>query len=222
MRDLTRDRGLLTSTLIRGRRVTLRHNSEGYSEEEIARRYRWSLDQELQYWSGSIPAAPTLAQFRNDVISSTQQSDYRRDQFAILDEWGSLVGMISYYNWIPPRGQAELGIYIGERNLWDKGYGTEAVRTLMDHLFQTTPLRVMYLNTYANNERARASYTKVGFETVGTTRKYSSRVGYYIDVQMRMSREDFIARYGLGLFVPIKRGPVPRRYTSGHSVDVRT
>src|SRR5579885_1106218 len=221
MRDLTRERGLLSATVIRGRRVTLRHNSLGYSEEEIARRYRWSLDQELQYWSGSIPAAPTLAQFRNDVINSTQQSDYRRDQFAILDEWGSLIGMVSYYNWIPQRGQAELGIYIGERNLWDKGYGTEALRTLLDHLFQTTPLRVMYLNTYANNERARASYTKVGFEPVGTTRTSSSRVGYYIDVQMRMSREDFIARYGLGLFVPIKRGPLPGRFASGHGLDVR-
>ena len=60
MKSLARDRSLLTATVVRGRRVTLRHNSEGFSEEEIARRYRWSLDQELQYWSGSIPSASTL------------------------------------------------------------------------------------------------------------------------------------------------------------------
>jgi len=204
MRNLTREQGLLTATVIRGHRITLRHNSEGFSEEEIARRYRWSLDQELQYWSGSIPAAPTLAQFRNDVISSVHHFDYRRDQFAILDEWGMLIGMISYYNWTPERGHAELGIYIGERSLWDKGYGTEAVHTLLDHLFQTGPLRAMYLNTYATNERARASYSKVGFQTVGTMRKYSSRIGYYIDVQMRITRDDFVARYGLGRFAPRK------------------
>lgn len=216
MRNLARDRGLLTATVIRGRRVTLRHNSEGYSEEEIARRYRWSLDQELQYWSGSIPAAPTLTQFRNDVIASTHQFDYRRDQFAILDEWGNLIGMISYYNWSPERGQTELGIYIGERNLWDKGYGSEALCTLLDHLFQTTPLRAMYLNTYATNERARASYAKVGFETVGTMRKYSSRIGYYIDVQMRMTRENFIKRYRLGHFVAIKT-PISSPHFGGFS-----
>lgn len=190
--------------MIRGRRVTLRHTSEGFSEEEIARRYRWSLDQELQYWSGSIPAASTLAQFRHDIIASTQQFDSRRDQFAILDEEGQLIGMISYYSWSPERGSTELGIYIGERSLWDKGYGTEAIRTLLDHLFQTTPLRVMNLNTYAANERARASYKKIGFETVGTMRKYSSRIGYYIDVQMRITRSDFVARYGLGQFVPLR------------------
>lgn len=202
----------MTRTMIRGRRVTLRHTSEGFSEEEIARRYRWSMDQELQYWSGSIPAAPTLAQFRNDVIASTHQFDARRDQFAILDERGELIGMISYYSWSPDRGSVELGIYIGERSLWNKGYGTEAVRTLLDHLFQTTPLRMMNLNTYATNERARASYTKIGFDTVGTTRKYSSRIGYYLDVQMRITRGDFIDRYGLGQFVPLRSLSLPPLY----------
>jgi RimJ/RimL family protein N-acetyltransferase len=212
MKNLSRERTLLTATVIRGRRVTLRHNSEGYTEEEIARRYRWSLDKELQYWSGSIPAAPTLAQFRNDIITSVHHADYRRDQFAILDERGTLIGMVSYYNWTPERGHAELGIYIGERNLWDKGYGTEAVRVLLDHLFTTTPLRAMYLNTYASNERARSSYRKAGFETVGTMRKYSSRIGYYIDVQMRITRDDFLARYRPGQFA-LGTGavPVPRR-----------
>lgn len=200
MRIVARDRGLLTATVIGGRRVTLRHTSEGFSEEEIARRYRWSLDQELQYWSGSIPAAPTLAQFRNDIIASTRQFDARRDQFAILDERGVLIGMISYYNWNADRCTVELGVYIGERSLWDRGYGTEAIRTLLDHLFQTTSLRAMYLNTYATNERARASYKKIGFETIGTSRKYSSRIGYYVDVQMRITRDDFSARYGLGSF----------------------
>ena len=202
MKSLARDRSLLTAAVIRGRRVTLRHSSKGFSEEEIARRYRWSLDQELQYWSGSIPSASTLAQFRHDIIATTHQLDPRRDQFAILDEHGVLIGMISYYSWTPERGTAELGIYIGERQLWDHGYGTEAVRTLLDHLFQTTSLRAMYLNTYATNERARASYQKVGFETMGTARKYSTRIGYYVDVQMRITREDFVARYGLGQFVP--------------------
>ena len=202
MKSLARERSLLTATVIRGRRITLRHSSEGFSEEEIARRYRWSLDQELQYWSGSIPSASTLAQFRHDILATTHQVDPRRDQFAILDEGGMLIGMISYYNWTPERGTAELGIYIGERQLWDRGYGTEAVRTLLDHLFQTTSLRAMYLNTYATNERARASYQKVGFETMGTARKYSTRIGYYVDVQMRITREDFVARYGLGQFVP--------------------
>lgn len=202
MRNLAKEQGLLTTTVIHGRRLTLRHASEGFGEQEIARRYRWSLDQDLQYWSGSIPAAPSLGHFRNDVLNATRQFDSRRDQFAILTNEGELIGMISYYNWSPERLSVELGIYIGERQLWDKGYGSEAIRMLLDHLFQTTRLRAMYLNTYANNERARASYTKIGFEVVGTMRKYSSRVGYYIDVQMRLTRDRFIALYGLGQFAP--------------------
>ena len=193
--------GLLTVAYIRGRRITLRHNSCGYSDEEIVRRYQWSLDQELQYWSGSIPTAPSLERFRKDILASTSQHDYRRDQFAILDEQSELVGMVSYYNYSITAKTTELGIYIGERGLWDKGYGTEVVCTLLDHLFQTTHLKAMYLNTYATNGRARASYRKIGFETMGTMRKYSSRVGYYVDVQMKLTREAFVSAYGSGQFV---------------------
>lgn len=189
-------RAIVSPAYIIGPRITLRHISLGFSHEEIVRQYDWAQDEELQYWSGSVPTAPTLAQFEADVASWVRMRDIRRDKFAILDETRSFIGMVSYYNVVFERGQAELGIYIGDRARWSHGYGTEAILTLLGHLFRNTDLRVILLATYASNTRAQACYRKCGFVTTGSMRKYSGRVGYYIDVQMRLTREDFLHRHG--------------------------
>ena len=189
-------RDIVSPAYVIGPRVSLRHVSLGFSRAEVERQYYWGLDEELQYWSGSVPTAPSLAQFEIDVQSWSHQRDVRRDRFAILDEQRYFIGMISYYNVVFDRGQAELGIYIGDRSCWSRGYGTEAILTLLGHLFRHTDLKVMFLTTYASNARAQAAYRKCGFVVTGSMRKYSGRAGYYVDVQMRLTREEFMLLHG--------------------------
>jgi ribosomal-protein-alanine N-acetyltransferase len=189
-------RGVVSPPYIVGPVLTLRHVSLGFSREEILRQYRWGMDDELQYLSGSVPSASTLAQFEADLAAWCSQRDARRDRYAILNERGWMIGMISYYNVIFERRQAELGIYIGDRENWGRGYGTESILTLLSHLFRNTDLAAMYLTTYASNGRAQTCYRKCGFEVVGTMRKYNGRIGYYVDVQMKVTREAFLLRHG--------------------------
>jgi RimJ/RimL family protein N-acetyltransferase len=176
--------------------VTLRHVSLGFTRDEILRQFSWGQDEELQFWSGSVPTAPSVAQFEADIASWLHQRDARRDRYAIIDPAGGLLGMVSYYNVNFERRQAELGIYIGDRAFWSKGIGTEAILTLLSHLFRNTNLGAMVLTTYASNARAQACYRKCGFEVTGTMRKFSGRIGYYVDVQMKTTREAFNALYG--------------------------
>ena len=189
-------RELVSPAYIVGPVITLRHISLGFSQEEVLRQFRWGQDEELQYWSGSVPTAATLAQFEADVATWSQHRDARRDRYAILEGNDQFLGMVSYYNLNFEHLNAELGIYIGERDYWSKGVGTEAVLTLLSHLFRNTDLESMYLTTYASNARAQACYRKCGFEVIGTMRKFSGRIGYYVDVQMRISRSAFLKRFG--------------------------
>ncbi len=189
-------RELVSPAYIGGPVVTLRHISLGFSREEVLRQFRWGQDEELQYWSGSVPSATTLLQFEADVATWSRNRDARRDRYAILDGSDQFLGMVSYYNLNFEQLNAELGIYIGEREYWSKGIGTEAVLTLLSHLFRNTDLESMYLTTYASNVRAQACYRKCGFEVTGTMRKFSGRIGYYVDVQMRTTRASFLNRFG--------------------------
>ncbi len=189
-------REVVSPAYVVGPVVTLRHISLGFSREEILRQFRWGQDEELQYWSGSVPSATTLAQFEADVATWSHHRDARRDRYAILHGNTQFLGMVSYYNLNFEQLTAELGIYIGERDFWGRGVGTEAVLTLLSHLFVNTDLESMYLTTYASNARAQACYRKCGFDVTGTMRKFSGRIGYYVDVQMRTTRSAFLDRFG--------------------------
>ena len=60
-------------------------------------------------------------------------------------------------------GEAEVGIMIGNRDYWDKGYGYDTMVALVDHILRNTSLRRLYLHTLEWNSRARRCFEKCGF-----------------------------------------------------------
>jgi RimJ/RimL family protein N-acetyltransferase len=61
------------------------------------------------------------------------------------------------------RRRCSLQIRIGERGAWGRGYGTEAVRLLVEHAFDDLGLRRVELEVFLHNERAIRAYRKAGF-----------------------------------------------------------
>ncbi len=76
---------------------------------------------------------------------------------------------------------AEIGINIGEKHCWNKGYGTEAIMLLLRYAFNTLNLRKICLEVLAFNKRAIACYKKCGFEEEGLLKKQFFRDGVYHD-----------------------------------------
>ena len=81
-------------------------------------------------------------------------------------------------------GGCERGIGIGERTEWDKGYGTEATRVLLDFAFGELRLHRVYLHVFDFNERAIHVYERVGFTREGIVREAYYRHGRYHDMQV--------------------------------------
>lgn len=77
---------------------------------------------------------------------------------------------------------AEVGIFIGEKQCWNQGYGSEAMRLLLRHGFNTLNLNRIALQVYADNPRAVRSYEKVGFVHEGRKRQGMYKHGEYIDI----------------------------------------
>jgi RimJ/RimL family protein N-acetyltransferase len=86
----------------------------------------------------------------------------------VEDENGRHIGNIMYYNHDTGRREAEMGVSIGLRDWWAQGYGTDAVSTLVAHLFRTTELQRLYLHTLDWNHRAHRAFEKVGFTDCGS------------------------------------------------------
>lgn len=66
---------------------------------------------------------------------------------------------------------AEVGIFIGNKDFWNKGYGTEAMRLLLDYGFKALNLHNIIIEVYSFNKRAIKSYEKIGFKQIGKRRE---------------------------------------------------
>ncbi len=64
-----------------------------------------------------------------------------------------------------------LGIVIGEKTFWGKGYGQDAIRLLLDYGFNLLNLNSVMLGVFAFNERALHCYKHVGFREIGRRRQ---------------------------------------------------
>jgi RimJ/RimL family protein N-acetyltransferase len=109
-----------------------------------------------------------------------------RQRFAIETLDGKHVGNCTYYGIDETKSEAELGIIIGNRDYWNQGYGTDAITTLVNHIFQQTKLNRIYLKTLETNARAQRCFEKCGFAPYG----HLKRDGYNF-VLMELNREEW-------------------------------
>ena len=110
------------------------------------------------------------------------------------DDW-RLIGNSSFFDLDWVARAAEVGIMIGEKTVWDQGYGTEVMTLLLRHGFATLNLNRIYLRVYAENKRAIRTYEKAGFVHEGRMRQAVYKHGAYSDVLfMSVLREEWNAR----------------------------
>ena len=77
---------------------------------------------------------------------------------------------------------AGVGIFIGDKSFWNQGVGTEAMRLILRHGFNTLNLNRIWLDVYENNPRAIRCYEKVGFVHEGRKRQAMYKEGQYVDI----------------------------------------
>lgn len=87
-----------------------------------------------------------------------------------------------------------VGIGVGEREFWGKGYGTDAMKILLRYAFEELNLNRVNLTVFEYNERAQKSYLKCGFVEEGRTRKSMLREGRRWDIiYMGILRDEWLA-----------------------------
>ncbi len=126
-----------------------------------------------------------------DMIKNKSQT------FAIIKvESDQLIGNCSIFGINQLNRKAEVGIFIGDKKNWNKGYGTEALSLLVDYGFNILNLNSLMLEVFSYNKRAVQSYKKVGFQEIGRRREAIIRVGKkYDEVLMDILAKDFESVY---------------------------
>jgi len=166
--------------MVKARKVVLRSKRLSDAKND----YQWQKDIQLARLDAAPPVDCTLDEFLSDYASELLYPAPFRRSFAVETLDGKHIGNCVYYNIDEDRGEAEIGIMIGDRNYWNKGYGTDAIRALLDHIFRHASLSRVYLKTLVNNTRAQQCFRKCGFAPCG----YLERDGYSF-LLMDMTRQ---------------------------------
>jgi RimJ/RimL family protein N-acetyltransferase len=146
--------------------------------------YHWRCDPELARFDAAAPLRASFDDFLTTFRDELRLPSPFRRVLGVEDRIGNHIGNVMYYNIDERRGEAELGITIGDKRYWNQGYGTDIVRTFLHHLFTDMNMRRIYLNTLDWNVRAQRAFQKAGFRTCGTSRR-----GAHSFVTMEARRE---------------------------------
>ncbi|MGE3961393.1 MAG: GNAT family N-acetyltransferase [Dehalococcoidia bacterium] len=165
----------MTSTrpavIAEGRLVRLREKHIDDAERD----YAWRCDPELAAYDAARPLSVRFSNFVATMSEELQYPTIHRRTFAIEDRAsGTHIGNVMYYGYDSVNREAELGITIGNRDFWSRGYGADAVRCMLRHLFHDMRLKRVFLHTLSWNYRAQASFEHAGFRPV----RRVSRGGY--------------------------------------------
>lgn len=106
-----------------------------------------------------------------------------------------LIGFIELVHVQWNNGDAWVGMGIGERDAWSKGYGSEALGLVVRFAFEELNLHRVSLGVFAHNPRAIRAYEKVGFRIEGRARGTVSREGVRgDDFYMGILRREWLAQ----------------------------
>ncbi|MEE8470277.1 MAG: GNAT family N-acetyltransferase [Dehalococcoidia bacterium] len=146
-----------------GLKVVLREKRLGDSEND----YAWRCDRDLARLDAAPPLKPAYREFMAHYAEELRYPSKRRRRFAIDSLDGKHIGNCMYYDIDVDKKQAELGILIGDREYWGKGYGSDALTTLLGHIFRDTNIDRIHLKTLDWNSRAQLCFEKCGFIPCG-------------------------------------------------------
>ena len=143
-------------------------------------------DPEIAHLNGTPPNRMPLWLLRRVLRADARRRD--RATFGIYDESDAYIGTVELYDVRP--SSATLGIIIGERSHWGRGYGPEAVHAVLGHAFRNLGLERVRLNTFEDNGRAQTAFRKTGFRELRRVPGRSGRT----DVQMEIWRDAWFER----------------------------
>jgi RimJ/RimL family protein N-acetyltransferase len=163
--------------MIAGEHVILR----AFEREDAERCYRWMNDPNIvRTLKTRYPIA-----FQNEAewIERAIHSSVTERHFAIeRKDDRTHIGNASIHDieWVSRT--AAFGLFIGEPSAWNRGFGSDAIRTLARFAFEEMNLRKLRINVFDYNDRAKHVLETHGFVQEGRLRQEFYREGTYHDI----------------------------------------
>jgi RimJ/RimL family protein N-acetyltransferase len=156
---------------------------------------RWRRDSEYSRLLDNDPARlPSIAGIKDWIEKEFEKEPINESFFLVRTRDGNvLIGFVGLFGIQWNHGDAWVGIGIGDRQYWGKGFGTDVMRVILRYAFTELNLHRVTLGVFEYNSRAIRSYQKAGFTIEGRLRQYIHRESRRWDeIIMGILREDWM------------------------------
>lgn len=179
--------------MIESERIRLRK----IEKADLPTLHQWMNDREVMAWARFSPDhMVSLSALEKEFEKELAGED--RDQTTYIVEEkasGRAIGWCTERTVDRKHVSANVGIGLGAKELWGKGYGAEAVELLLGIVFDQQGWHRAELYTLADNERAIRSAEKCGFHRAGLERESAYYEGAFHDVvEMEQLKSEWDAR----------------------------
>lgn len=160
-----------------GNKVKLR----AYKKDDIKLAYEYINDYEVKrLLVTNIPYPMIYEQEEKWYESLIKMDDEYNFAIECLDNGKYIGGCgIKSVDWLSRK--LVVGIFIGDKKYWGKGYGTDAMKILVKFIFEQMNINKIKLNVFSFNKRAKKCYEKCGFKVEGILKEELFRDGKYYD-----------------------------------------
>jgi len=164
--------------MLQGEKVRLR----AIERQDLPLLHAFNNDLAVELAGGGDPPIPqALARVEADFNQQTGNGGRDDAHFAIeADE--KFIGICALFDFDHTAHTCELGVAIGDKDYWGKGYGQDAVALLVHYAFHYRNFRRVWLRVHGRNERAQRAYQAVGFVEEGRLRQHVYSDGSYDDL----------------------------------------
>lgn len=166
---------IMKNPFLIGERIYLRP----LDEADLDRCLQWINDPEvLRALGRRFPMNRTL---EKEWLAGQYKSEKHFSLAIVIKDGDQHIGNCGFNDIDYVNRKAVFGILIGEKDQWEKGYGPEAARLIVDYGFKQLGMHRISLEVYSHNARAQRAYKKVGFVLEGRMRESYFRDGCYYD-----------------------------------------
>jgi RimJ/RimL family protein N-acetyltransferase len=160
------------------------------SKEDIPKLVKWMNDIAVSKFLCQATRSHTEKTTKQFLEEGIKKHDFH--YYGIFTNDNVLIGGIDLRDVDSIQRTAMLGIVIGEKEYWSKGYGTEAINLLLDYGFNILNLNNIMLEVFSYNPRAIKCYEGCGFKIIGKRRNSRFFAGkYYDDIYMDILANEF-------------------------------
>ena len=161
-----------------------------YEDGDMPYLLKWYNDYELNKLAGWSDGKVKASKLRYNMSRSFGSDPMN---LMIDDLNGKPIGTIQLYDFSQQDKSCKLGIRIGDKDYWSRGYGGDSVNTIVEYAFTCLDINRVDLRVYEYNDRAVRCYEKCGFKYEGRTRKSAYIDGaYYDEILMGLLKSDFL------------------------------